>query len=121
MKTCSPQLENGHTRIANELLEAIYQYPFNGTELKVILAIIRLTYGWARKATAISYSELANLINTQPRYVKKVIKELVQDNVIHKKTTNKRCVIGINKHYNTWRMWITQNPQCPMGHQKVSD
>lgn len=29
-RTGNPQLEDGHTRLANELLEALISYPFEG-------------------------------------------------------------------------------------------
>jgi len=54
-KIASPQLEKGHTRIANELLEEITIYPFTKAQLKVILVVIRKTYGWRKKKAQISY------------------------------------------------------------------
>lgn len=48
----SPQTANGYARVANELLRAIYRFPFSGQELRVVLWVIRQTYGWkGRKET----------------------------------------------------------------------
>lgn len=48
----SPQTQHGYTRVANELLRAIYRFPFSGQELRVVLWIMRHIYGWkGRKET----------------------------------------------------------------------
>ena len=46
----SPQLENGHTRVANELLREIYRFPFSASGLRIVLWVMRGSYGgnsWA--------------------------------------------------------------------------
>jgi len=43
VKVASPQLENGYTPIANELLEAVYSADLNATQLKIVLFIMRYT------------------------------------------------------------------------------
>lgn len=107
MKICSPQLEKGHTRIANELLEAIIAYPFNATELKIILVIIRKTYGWKKKTSQISYGLLAKLTGIDKRYIRRSLNKLIQDKVILKETSKKSNILGLNKHYLNWKLWIT--------------
>ena len=42
----SPQLEDGFTRVANELLEALAKLKLCAYETKVLIFIIRKTYGW---------------------------------------------------------------------------
>jgi len=84
MKICSPQLEKGHTRIANELLEAIIAYPFTMAQLKMLLVVIRKTYGWRKKKAQISYGTISYLTGLNKRYVKKVVEQLVKDKVLFK-------------------------------------
>ncbi|MDO7485482.1 replication protein [Peribacillus frigoritolerans] len=48
------QLENGYTRVANEILEAIQMYTFTTNQLKIIMAVWRNTYGYTRKKHDIS-------------------------------------------------------------------
>lgn len=107
MKICSPQLEKGHTRIANELLEAIIIYPFNATELKVILTIIRKTYGWKQKTAYMSYGLIAKLTGIDKRYIIRVLNKLTQDKVILKEKTGASNILGLNKCYLQWKLWIT--------------
>jgi phage replication O-like protein O len=107
MKICSPQLEKGHTRIANELLEAIIAYPFNATELKIIFVVIRKTYGWKKKTAPISYGHLAKLIGIDKRHVRRSLNKLIHDRIILKERNRTSNILGLNKHYLGWKLWIT--------------
>lgn len=61
----NPQIENGYTVIANEILDHLYKQSLNGTELKVVMCILRYTFGFQRKshklsASFMTYTRLAN-------------------------------------------------------------
>jgi len=109
MEQASPQLEHGFTRIANELLEAITVYPFNATELKIVLCLIRRTYGWKKKMEIISYGTIAKDINADIRYVKRLIRHLAEGRVVFKQKLGRQNLMGLNKNYRLWRLWKTQN------------
>ena len=104
----SPQLENGYTKIANELLEAMAKYPFNGSESRVLRIVIRKTYGWGKIKDIIPYSQISNATNLDLRYVKRIIKRLVKDNVIFKEQSPKGNILSLNKNYYSWKLWKTQ-------------
>lgn len=55
----SPQVEDGFTRIANELLEALAQSEISSTKHRAILMIVRETYGYQRTAVTVGYHALA--------------------------------------------------------------
>ena len=107
----SPQLEDGYTRIANELMEAISLYPFTGGELRVLFVILRSTYGYKCKATNISLNELARRTNLTRRHIPNILKSLKDDNVISVTRLGNRNVLGINKHYLRWSLWIKAVPK----------
>ncbi len=100
----NPQLEDGFTRIANELLEAMVAYPLNGAEYKVVLALIRRTYGFNKKADAISYSQLASLTGLHRITVCKTLATLEKAGVVVRLGGGGRRTIiwGVNKHYREW-------------------
>lgn len=106
MKTCNPQLEEGYVRIANELYDAIVAYPFTAAELKVLLYVMRRTYGWNRKSASITAKSISNATGLDMRYVKKVVRKLIIDKVILKEKKPKSNILGINKSYPQWRLWI---------------
>lgn len=47
----SPQLEDGYTRIANELMEALYRTKLSGQRLRILMYVMRESYGYRRLMT----------------------------------------------------------------------
>ena len=108
-KNGNPQLEDGHTRIANELLEALIGYPFGGGELKVVLAVIRLTYGWNRKRCLLRQTTLARLTRLDRRQIQRVLTALRQQGVLFRDRTTRPFTYQLNKAYQGWRDWPTDD------------
>lgn len=96
----SPQTENGYTRVANELLEAIMRAPLTAREFRVILAVARETFGWARKAASMRTSRVATLTGMQPTKVARAIRALKARNVLANGTDG----LGLQKDYAAWRL-----------------
>lgn len=107
----SPQLEHGYIRIANELLEALIRGDFTIRELKVMMAVIRLTYGYQRKSARISLSRLHVLTNVDRAHVSRVISRLVSRKVLLKEQHPGFQVLGINKNYSEWSGLPKEQPQ----------
>ena len=60
--------DDGYTRIANELLEAVVSNDLTARQIKVVLAVIRKTYGFGKKTDWISGEQLSNLTGlSRPR------------------------------------------------------
>lgn len=104
----SPQVKNGYTRIANDLLEKIMSSGLNGTEMSVVLFVIRKTYGFGKKEDAISISQFAKAIPvTRPAIcnalkVLKVVKILL---LVKKGNSAKRSnLYTFNKNYDEWQL-----------------
>ncbi|WP_438312297.1 replication protein [Sporosarcina sp. FA9] len=99
------QTENGYTRIANELLEQISRFKFNGTEFRILMIVWRYTYGFNRKGHALSTSFIAEAIGIDNSRVRKVLKKLIDTNVISvlkEATFNESRVLSFNKNYRNW-------------------
>lgn len=82
-------IDNGYTRIANLMLEAMACCPFTATEYATLLFIIRRTYGWARprkpetgKIDAITAEEIAVGTGRPRRSVERAISDLKKAGVI---------------------------------------
>ena len=101
----NPQVEHGHTRLANELLEALIRYPFSGGELKVVLAVIRLTYGWRRTDRAIRQEDLAKTTGLDPRHIRRILTGLRQQGVLFRDHATRPHTFRLNKAYFGWRDW----------------
>lgn len=98
----SPQTEDGYTRIANELLDAILRYPFSKRELNIVLAVVRKTYGYNKKSDDMTLTQLAELASIDLAHVSRTVAALVEKNVLLKQQGRYGYIIGINKKYNTW-------------------
>lgn len=94
----SPQVEDGYTKIANELFDAILKYDFSKLQLKVLLYIIRKLYGWGRVEDHMSSSEIASATGLDGGNVRRTLIELKAKNVI--KIDGK--LIRVEKNYDLW-------------------
>ncbi len=111
----SPQKEKGSTMIANEVLEKIYSFPFTTGELRVLLFIIRKTWGWHKKEDKISYGQIVNSTKISRRNAIYVVSSLVQKQalVVKKGSIN---TISFNKDYEKWvvpKIALVQNSVLP--------
>lgn len=98
----NPQAENGHTRIANELLEAILIADFSKRQQKIILAIIRKTYGYNKTSDDMTVSQLALLTGIAAPHVSTTIKELIASSVVIAGSGRYGKTLSINKLYDQW-------------------
>ena len=101
----SPQKENGYTSIANELLEQLYRRRFSASQLKILLLVIRFTYGFNRKTAALSNTFIAAGTGMHEITVSKEVGTLLRDNVLKlykKPSFHNSRIIGINKDYESW-------------------
>ena len=99
------QKENGFTPIANELLEVVPRYNFNGTQMKIILTVWRYTYGFKRKEHDLSINFIVNATGTSKRQIQKEVNRLIENKVlieVQKPSFNQTRKIGFNKKYHQW-------------------
>lgn len=119
----NPKLEDGYTRIANELLEAIYKRKFTGQEFSVLLVILRFSYGFNRKYAPLSLKDLENELGIKRKHTFEVVAGLRKKGVV------KRVVegLGIRKDYLSWGVPLwgdkvsrRQGTLCPaVGGQRI--
>lgn len=99
----NPQAENGHTRIANEIMENMAKLPLNGTQFRILMVIWRYTYGFNRKEHDLSLSFLKEATNCDPRQLQRELKNLENRNVITQNIKHgANRIISFQKHYDKW-------------------
>jgi phage replication O-like protein O len=94
----NPQLENGYTKIANELLEAICRIRLSDYEHRVVLMVIRKTYGYNKKEDWISLKQLSEETEIKLPHISRTIKKLLNRNIIAKQKRK----VSIQKDYEKW-------------------
>lgn len=80
----SPQLENGFTPIANELMDALVKVDLSGTEWRVLLLILRQSYGWSRKSADLSHNDIARRTGMSRGAAIKAVKRLIARRMLTK-------------------------------------
>lgn len=98
----TPQLEDGYTRLANELFDAILSFPFSARQLKVLMSIIRKTYGYNKKRDDMSASQIGAACGLARNHVSTVLGELVDLKVIKKQPGKFGMMIEVNKKCGEW-------------------
>lgn len=94
----SPQLRNGFTRLANELLEALYRADLAGGEWALIMCIVRASYGWGQKEAPISIREAAGRLGKHYSHTKRTARALMARGIL----ARNGAAILIVKDYERW-------------------
>lgn len=107
----SPQIENGYTKIANELLEALAMYRIPGEAFQMLNVIIRKTYGFNKKQDTISTSQFVMSTKLSKPAIHRARKRLLEMNLItvHKKTYTNILTYSIQKNYKKWKVYTKKS------------
>jgi phage replication O-like protein O len=76
------QKENGFTSIANDLVEALSRLSITNYDFRVLMVILRMTYGWRKKECFLSISEISNMTGIKTSNVSRSLKSLANKNII---------------------------------------
>lgn len=93
-------LDDGYTRLANALYEALIGADLTKNQAKVAHAICRKTYGFGKKSDRIADSQLSELTNLPRQKVNKAKNELIAMRVVVMDGPR----IGPNKNVSEWEI-----------------
>ncbi|EBX1728531.1 replication protein [Salmonella enterica] len=96
-------LDDGYARLSNMLLEAYSGADLTKRHFKVLLAILRKTYGWNKPMDRITDSQLSEITKLPVKRCNEAKLELVRMNIIKQQGG----MFGPNKNISEWR--IPQN------------
>ena len=99
----SPQCENGYTRLANELLEALARIRIPGEARQIFDTILRKTYGFGKKEDSISLSQFVLFTSIKKPNICASLKQLKKMNVIIQKDNDIANIYSINKDHTAWK------------------
>ncbi|EBC1390344.1 replication protein [Salmonella enterica] len=100
-------LDDGYARLSNMLLEAYSGADLTKRHFKVLLAILRKTYGWNKPMDRITDSQLSEITKLPVKRCNEAKLELVRMNIIKQQGG----MFGPNKNISEWR--IPQNEGKP--------
>ncbi|MFG6654965.1 replication protein [Scandinavium sp. M-37] len=91
-------LEDGYTRIANELLEAVMLAGLSQHQLLVFIAVMRKTYGFNKKSDWVSNEQISSMTGILPHKCSAAKSTLVKRGIF----TQTGRLVGINKTVSEW-------------------
>jgi len=102
------QVENGNfTRIVNPVLDALVSTPISGSELRIVFAVIRKTYGFQKSEDSISLSQLQEKTGISKRNIIYLLQNLEAKKILIISREKQQCnLIRFNKYIDTW---VVQN------------
>ena len=96
------QLEDGYSRVANELMEQFAKLGASGREYQILFAVIRYTYGWNRKTAKITGVQFSAMTGLHPVDCSKTLNRLLARNILYR-IGGKFGEIGINTKFWEWK------------------
>ncbi len=97
-------IDDGYTRIANELLEAVMAADLTARQLKVVLAVIRKTYGFGKKMDRITNTQIEKMTGIHHTHICKAKNDMIAMNII----VSVGNQIGVNKVISEWNTDISR-------------
>ena len=99
----NPQVEEGYTKISNELLEALARIRVPGEARQVLDVILRKTYGYSKKEDAISLSQFVLATGLSKSHICDALKKLNAMNLITENGKGIAKNYSIYKHFSLWK------------------
>jgi phage replication O-like protein O len=107
----NPQIEDGYTKIANEIIDALVACDLSGQDFKITLLIIRKTYGFHKLEDAISLTQMMSATGMCKVRCSQVVNRLQLMKIL----TVTENINGIGKKYKfnkDFEEWNTVNEKC---------
>ena len=95
----SPQLENGFTKIANEILEKLMIRHLSPNQWQVLLYVIRKTYGYHKKVDYIANYQIVDATGLCKAVVSRALLILEEMKIISRDGK----YIGFQKDWEQWQ------------------
>ena len=128
MIVANPQIEDGYTKIANEIMDALISKRLSGQEYQVVMFVIRKTYGFNKKYDYISMGQISKATGINRPLVARLLKKLInkkiigvtqKDNTVTQKDNSYINCLYFSKDYERWKVLhkkitVTQKDNTPV-------
>lgn len=100
----NPQKENGYFSIANEIAEHLMEMPLRDSEWRILMCVLRKTYGWNKKEDVISLTQFEKATKLSRPTVVKALKNLCLRGILVKTAL---LAYSLQKD---WEKWVVKPP-----------
>lgn len=112
----SPQKEDGYTPIANEILDHLLILRLPGDQWRILLSIIRRTYGFHRKTDYLANRQITKMTGLHESVISRTLKSLADQNLI----TRSGKVLSFQKDYELWKTLTETSNNIDVGVKLLS-
>lgn len=100
----NPQAEDGHTKIANEILDALISANLSGQEMRITLFVIRKTYGYNKVEDFIALSQMMKALRISKVRASQVVNtlELMKILTVTENINGLTKKYKFNKDFDQW-------------------
>jgi len=113
-----PELEDGYTQIANEILEKLARVSLSPNQWRVLLLIIRKTYGFHKKVDYIANFQIVEATGLCKAVVSRCLKGLNDMKLI----TRRGKYIGFQKDWERWsKLAVPSTLDTKLAEQSTSE
>lgn len=103
----NPQWEQGYLKLSNNIVQALVQTSLSGGEIRLVLWLIRLTYGFHRLEVVTNVTAFATKLKTSGDYAREMILNLEKKKVITCEWVSKDlCKLSFNKDFDVWGCFL---------------
>lgn len=117
----NPQCENGYTKTANELLEALARIRVPGEARQVLDTILRKTYGFGKKEDAISLSQFHLATGLSKSHICDALKKLKAMNLITENGNDIAKKYSIIKDFDQWKPLLKKGKAFPNSGKEIEN
>ncbi len=111
----------GYTGIPHAIMENVLcKYTFPAYEMRLMMLIMRQTFGWHRKGWYTTHREIAAKTSMHLRHVGRTLKALEERFIIATRKAKNKTHIEFNTNYMQWRLDETDTLFTCSGGNKVS-
>jgi phage replication O-like protein O len=97
------EIDPGYTGIPNEIVEALYKINLSPYEWRVLMYLLRKTYGWHKTSDRIALSQFTDDIDIDRRLVHRTLKTLSHKKIIViEKDEKARPVYSVQTDHKSW-------------------
>lgn len=96
--------DNGYTRIANEIMDRLYMLDVSAGAFRVLMAIIRQTYGFQKTTDRFTNTYLQSLTGLGATSVKDALILLEERKVLNVEKSGMFKLISVNKQMTQWQL-----------------
>ncbi|WP_252108815.1 MULTISPECIES: replication protein [unclassified Halomonas] len=97
----SIQVEDGYTRTANAIVDALMKAPLTSREARIVRAVERATYGWNKPSVWLAASVLSEMTGMPEGKCSETLNALIRKRVLVRLGSS-RSPVKINKQIDEW-------------------